>query len=66
MFTVPLAIVMLVVHFVYADERAANQAAHEVCPDTHVTQVDEHFEFACEGAAYAVHCPDGECRVSAL
>jgi len=66
MFTVPLAILMLVMHFAFTDERAANHAAHEVCPDTDVTQVNDHFEFACDGTAYAVHCPDGECGVTAL
>jgi hypothetical protein len=64
--TIPLAIVMAIMYVFFADERAANRAAHEICPDTHVVRVDGQFQFGCGGRDYAVRCDDGECAAEPL
>jgi hypothetical protein len=51
-----MALVMVVMSVFFADERAANRAAHEICPTTHVARVDGQFRFACHGEEYAVRC----------
>ena len=66
MLTIPLAIIMIIMHFVYADQRDASRAAHEVCAESQVTRVDEHFEFGCEETLYSVHCSHGDCNVRPL
>ena len=63
MLTVPIAIIMIILHFAFADERDANRVAHEVCPETHMTRVDEHFEFGCGGKHYSVDCSRNGCDV---
>lgn len=66
MLTVPLAIIMVFFYCFFADERAANRVAHEICPDTHVVRVDDRFQFGCDGQNYAVLCDDGECAIEPL
>lgn len=66
MLTVPLAILMALAYCLLADHRAANRAAHEICPDAHVARVDDRFRFGCDGRHYTVHCDDGECDVEPL
>lgn len=63
MITGPIGIIMIGLFFFFADERAANRAAHEICPETYVTKAGDHFEFQCGGRAYGVHCSDGDCDV---
>ncbi len=48
----------------FADEKAAYQAAHEFCPDTFVTRVDDRSHFTCEGVDYVVVCDDGACDLN--
>ena len=66
MLTVPVIIVMVIMYFFFADERAANRAAHEICPDTHVIRVDDQYRFGCDGHDYSVVCDEGKCTVEAL
>ena len=66
MLTIPVAILMVVFHCLFADERAANRVAHEICPDTHVVRVDGRFEFGCDGREYAVACDDAGCGIEPL
>ena len=58
------AIPILILAFVFADERAANVAAHEICPDTHVIRAAGGFEFSCEQEQFRVECEGGSCSVS--
>lgn len=66
MLTVPLAILMVLLHFFFAEERTANRLAHEVCPNTHVVRVDDRFQFTCDGHDYVVLCDDGQCAIEPL
>ena len=63
MIALPLAIFILVTSIIYGDQRNANLAAHEICPETHVARVDDHFEFGCDGKQYTVDCSDGDCQI---
>jgi hypothetical protein len=64
--SIPIIIIMVVLYVFFGDERAANRAAHEICPNTHVVRVDDHFQFGCDGHEYAVLCDRGECAVDPL
>jgi len=45
----------------FADEKAAYEAAHDFCPDTLATRVDDRSHFECEGIAYVAFCDDVTC-----
>lgn len=64
MLALPVALIILVLSVVHADRRHANQAAHAVCPETHVVEVDGRFEFGCGGREYVVTCDHGDCAVA--
>lgn len=63
MVTVPVALIMAILFLVFGDERAANIAAHKICPNTHVIRAGENFEFGCDGRNYRVLCADRVCEV---
>ena len=56
MLSIPIAIVVGILYVVFGGERAANIAAHEICPSTHVVRADGEFRFACDGQRYVVRC----------
>ncbi len=63
MLAVPVAIVIVVLHLVFGDQRAAHVAAHEVCPEARLTEAGDGFRFGCEGQSYTVQCDRGDCAV---
>jgi hypothetical protein len=66
MLAVLVACFILIMSVFHADQRHANQAAHRVCPDTHVAEVDGRFQFACDGHSYTVTCDGDDCTVEPL
>lgn len=67
MLVLPVALVMVILSLVFGDERAANIAAHEICPMTHVVRdEDDRWVFGCDGRRYHVDCGGGECAVTPL
>ena len=56
-----LPIPIPILAFFFADEKAVDSAAHEICSDAHVAKAAEGFDFSCDQGSFYVTCVDGAC-----
>ncbi|MBJ17879.1 MAG: hypothetical protein CL933_00510 [Deltaproteobacteria bacterium] len=61
-----LAIPIAILAFFFADEKAANIAAHEICTDAHVVKATEGFDFSCDKGDFNVVCVDSVCTAKPI